>query len=134
MGRGARSCARLCFKSGNICICRAKPDGRSRLIARPTVGPVTVCRRLSGVTPGAMRPRLDPEIVELFPGAELCREPTRLLAATGPGLAGFGGVSVFRKHLGVGASRMVQLLGAGPVILAELVQPLLEPGFFHDDL
>ena len=78
-------------------------------------------RHLSGVTPGAVRRRLDPEVVELFAGPELRSEPPRLLAATGPGLGGFSGISIFGKHLGVGAPRMAQLFGARPVVLAELV-------------
>ena len=70
---------------------------------------------------GPVRRRLDPEVVELFAGPELRSEPSRLLAAAGPGLGGFGGVSIFGKHLGVGTPRMVQLFGARPVILAKLV-------------
>ena len=62
-----------------------------------------------------------PEVVKLLPGPELRGEPSRLLAATGPGLCGFGWVSIFGKHLGVGTPRMARLFGALPVNLAQLV-------------
>src|SRR6185437_98215 len=41
MGRARGACAPL-FQFGNICIRRATPEGRSRLIARPTGEPVTI--------------------------------------------------------------------------------------------
>ncbi len=65
---------------------------------------------LSCAAPCAPRQRLDPEIVELFPGSKLCSQPARLFPATRPSLGRLGGIAIFRKHLRVRAPRMSNFL------------------------
>jgi len=65
---------------------------------------------LSCTAPRAPRQGLDPEIVELFPGSELCSQPAWLFPATRPSFGRLGGIAIFRKHLRVRAPRMRDFL------------------------
>jgi hypothetical protein len=70
---------------------------------------------------GARR-RLDPEVIELFPGPEFCSQPARLFPATGPSLGRPGGISVLRKNPRVWAPRVAHFFKAVSCVLAKLAQ------------
>jgi len=85
---------------------------------------------LRGAEPLSIRRRLDPEIIEPFPGPELCSQPTWLFPAARPGLGRPGGISILRKNLRVRTPRVAHFFSAVSRALAKLAQSLIKPRFF----
>ena len=79
--------------------------------------------------PRTIRPRLNPKIVELFPGSKLCSQPARLFSATRPSLRRLRGISILRKHLRIRPPRARHLLNIGrfSIRLDKLAQSLIKP-------
>jgi hypothetical protein len=81
-----------------------------------------------------IRRLLNPEIVEVSSGPELCGQPAWLFATARPSLGRLHGIPILRDHLGVRTSRAVRTLGAHEHTLAKLSQSLIEPPFLGGDL
>ena len=78
----------------------------------------------------SIRRRLDPEIIELFPGAELCSQPAWLFPAARPSLGRPSGIFILRKNLRVSTPRVAYFFCAVSCTLANLAQSLVKPCFF----
>src|ERR1700719_5415074 len=76
-----------------------------------------------------IRRRSNPKVVKLFPGSELCSEPSRLLSAARPGLGRLLWISILREHLRVRTPFARRGLFRC-VIRKELFQSLLKLAFF----
>jgi len=100
-----------------------------RVAASKTVACLDRATTLRGGA-ASIRRWLDPEIIELLPGPELCSQPAWLFPAARPGLGRPGGISILRKNLRVWAPRVAQFFSAVSCTPAKLAQSLLKPCFF----
>ncbi len=82
--------------------------------------------------PSTIRRRLNPKIVELFPGSNLCCQPAWLFPAARPSLGRQRGISILRKHRRVRAPRVWHLLDIGwrNTRFGKPAQSLIKPRLF----
>src|SRR5712664_1581678 len=81
--------------------------------------------------PRTIRRRLNPKIVELFPGSKLFSQPARLFSSARPSFGRLHRISKLRKHLRVRPPRVRYFrIGRRGTRPDKLAQSLLKPRFF----